>query len=211
MKAITIYQPWASLAELREKKFETRSWATSYRGIILIHSAKTAPLHAKALAELDTQFLKSLGHEFCDNSWFKLPFGCIIAIAELVNVWHIVAHPGTNVDIAKHIPIGAESMTTDKHAPDFANYIVPTETEMLFGDWTPGRYAWQLENVYRLKEPIPAKGRQRIWNWDETEHEIAIDPWVIGPTKIWTPRGIMSGKQVDPGREDAVRGLEVEA
>lgn len=32
MKAITIWQPWASLLAYGGKQFETRSWATSYRG-----------------------------------------------------------------------------------------------------------------------------------------------------------------------------------
>ncbi len=92
--------------------------------------------------------------------------GCIIATAELVNCWHIVHHPGTNIDIAKHIPIGAESMTNDKHAPDFGDYFVPTEQEMMFGDWTPGRYAWEFTNVKMLSEPILAKGKQRLWEWE---------------------------------------------
>ena len=39
--------------------------------------------------------------------------------------------------------------------------------EMLFGDWTPGRYAWELANVRLLPKPIRAKGAQRLWNWDE--------------------------------------------
>ena len=34
------------------------------------------------------------------------------------------------------------------------------------GDYTPGRYAWKLANVQKLPEPIPAKGRQGLWNWE---------------------------------------------
>ena len=40
MKALTIWQPWASLLASGRKKYETRSWATSYRGPIAIHAAK---------------------------------------------------------------------------------------------------------------------------------------------------------------------------
>ncbi|WP_409175497.1 hypothetical protein [Brevibacillus fortis] len=32
MKAITIHQPFATLIALGEKRFETRGWATRYRG-----------------------------------------------------------------------------------------------------------------------------------------------------------------------------------
>ena len=40
MKAITIWQPWASLLVSGRKRYETRSWATSYRGPIAIHAAR---------------------------------------------------------------------------------------------------------------------------------------------------------------------------
>lgn len=41
MKALTVWQPWASLIALDLKKYETRSWPTNYRGNIVIHAAKT--------------------------------------------------------------------------------------------------------------------------------------------------------------------------
>lgn len=212
MKAITLWQPWASLVALGEKKIETRSWATNYRGPIAIHAAKNSNYSPEAWAA-DDHFTSVLlqSKKPWPQIWDFMPLGKVIAVAELVNCWYIVHHPGTNVDAAKHIEVGAESLTTDKHAPDFADYIVPTEQEILFGDWTPGRYAWQLENVHQLVTPIPAKGMQRLWNWDETPHLVTIDPWKIGPTYIWTPDGIRHGKQVLPGAEDAVSGLEVVA
>lgn len=40
MKAISLWQPWASLMALGLKKNETRSWQTHYRGPLLIHAAK---------------------------------------------------------------------------------------------------------------------------------------------------------------------------
>ncbi|MDB9372367.1 hypothetical protein PN464_03190 [Nodularia sphaerocarpa CS-585] len=41
-----------------------------------------------------------------------------------------------------------------------------SETELRCGLWEVGRYAWKLENVQILDEPIPARGRQRLWNID---------------------------------------------
>ena len=41
MKAITVWQPWATLLGTGQKHNETRSWRTNYRGEILIHAAKT--------------------------------------------------------------------------------------------------------------------------------------------------------------------------
>ena len=158
MKAITIWQPYASLVGYGVKQYETRSWATKYRGPLAIHAA------AKDPRTLPPEMCRIL-EKYADKLG-ELPRGAIIATAELVNVWYIVHHPGTNVDVAKNIPIGAESITTDKHAPDFGDYFVPTIGEMALGDWTPGRYAWELRNVRLLPEPIPAKGQQGLWNWE---------------------------------------------
>ena len=41
MKAITIKEPYATLIKEGYKEYEFRTWKTSYRGDILIHSAKS--------------------------------------------------------------------------------------------------------------------------------------------------------------------------
>jgi len=40
VKAISLWEPWAAAMALGWKKNETRHWATSYRGPLLIHAAK---------------------------------------------------------------------------------------------------------------------------------------------------------------------------
>jgi len=40
MKAISLWQPWASAMALGWKKNETRHWSTKHRGPLLIHAAK---------------------------------------------------------------------------------------------------------------------------------------------------------------------------
>lgn len=56
MKALSIKQPWANLIAAGEKTIETRTWATNYRGPILIVSSKTPKIEpagfALAIAEL---------------------------------------------------------------------------------------------------------------------------------------------------------------
>lgn len=166
MKAITLWQPWASSIAIGAKGYETRGWATSYRGPIAIHAAKRPYQKIiESLPEETQQILRGL----FDLKSELLPTGSIICTADLVNVWYIVYNPGTDVDTAKNIPIGAESLSKDKHAPDFSDYFVPTAQEMALGDWTPGRYAWELRNIKLLPEPIPAKGQQGLWNWNPPE------------------------------------------
>jgi hypothetical protein len=40
MRALTIAQPWAEMIARRRKHYETRSWATHYRGRLAIHAAR---------------------------------------------------------------------------------------------------------------------------------------------------------------------------
>lgn len=185
MRVLTLYQPWASLTELRYKKIEPRSWATKYRGPLLIHAAANVPGWARKLW-LQEPFISI----FPDT----LPVGSIVALANLVDCIKIIGR--TSVE---GIPVQAQ----------LENEQIIEGNELAFGDYTPHRFAWKLENVQRLKKPIPAKGYQRLWNWDETPYLVAIDPYQIGSTKIWTPKGVMSGRKLDRPDEDAVFGLEV--
>lgn len=155
------------------KQFETRSWAIKYRGPIAIHAAMKDP---NKLSLLDKEALERIVREEIDAgrcpTWNLMPRGAVIATAELVNVWHIVHHPGLDVNKAKHINIGAESLTEDKHDPYFGDYFVPTDKEIALGDWTPGRYAWELVNVKILPEPILIKGKQGLWNFEIPEENL---------------------------------------
>ena len=139
MKAITIWQPWASMLACGAKQYETRSWATKYRGPIAIHAAalkipgvlkKCFPMSEWAYHpdhDAKKMFLDNLAKAFEDYAPIgdimeyldELPTGAVVATAELVNVWHIVYHPGLDVDKAKRIDVGAESLTENKHDPHF--------------------------------------------------------------------------------------------
>jgi hypothetical protein len=55
-----------------------------------------------------------------------------------------------------------------------------TTLEWALGDWTPGRWAWLLDDVQPVDPPMPAKGKQGWWDWTpeearrllQAEHEI---------------------------------------
>lgn len=170
MKAITIWQPWASLLACDAKQFETRGWATSYRGPIAIHAGKGC--YGPYACELPIGFTEAAVNalwpgvtdpcacEITDN-WDELPRGAIIATGDLIGCWEI------------------DSIQEMDGAPweigywdDHWMWHDVGEQELLFGDWTPGRYAWEIRDVQMLPEPVPAKGKQRLWNW-EAPHEKA--------------------------------------
>lgn len=44
-----------------------------------------------------------------------------------------------------------------------------TERERVLGDYSPGRFAWVLQNPVMFDEPIPARGKQGWWNWEPGE------------------------------------------
>jgi len=41
-----------------------------------------------------------------------------------------------------------------------------TEREQVLGDYSPGRFAWVLQNPVMFDTPIPARGKQGWWNWE---------------------------------------------
>ena len=43
--------------------------------------------------------------------------------------------------------------------------------EYAFGDYRIGRYAWVFENPMLFEKPIPARGRQGLWNWEDDANE----------------------------------------
>lgn len=40
-----------------------------------------------------------------------------------------------------------------------------SEAERDFGDWHVGRFAWKLENIKVLKNPVKLSGKQGLWNF----------------------------------------------
>lgn len=142
MKAITIWQPWAQLLAEGKKHEETRSWATNYRGPILIHAAKN-------------------------------PRDFFVDLYPDEEVWpHFVAAGLGKAQILKDLPrgviIGKAKLTAckliDEEYSNFVKEFCPAE--YAFGDFTPGRYAWVLEEPVLFDKPIPASGKQGLWNWD---------------------------------------------
>ncbi|MEM6752658.1 MAG: DNA N-6-adenine-methyltransferase [Cyanobacteria bacterium P01_C01_bin.38] len=80
LKAISLWQPWASLIELGFKHYETRSWKTNYRGKLLICSA------AKSTKNQYQQYLK-IGSKVKLPPWDEtnFPRGYALAICDLVD------------------------------------------------------------------------------------------------------------------------------
>ena len=88
IKALSLWQPWASLIAIGAKQYETRGWSTAYRGDLVIHAAKTR--QAMDLC-FDQPFLNTL----LQNGIFgtrDIPLGAALCIARLEGVYptHLV-------------------------------------------------------------------------------------------------------------------------
>ena len=82
IKAISLHQPWAELITLGLKHFETRSWATNYRGKLVICAAKK---NTKEQQSSYSALACSLGIDLTVHPWDSLPLGMAIAVCDLVD------------------------------------------------------------------------------------------------------------------------------
>lgn len=136
MKALTLTQPWASLVALQQKRIETRSWSTNYRGELMIHAAKGFPRFCKELCE-EEPFATALGGLTAE----QLPLSRGLCIVRLVQCFR-----------------------TEDLALDCLSHNL-TQREVDFGDYSEGRFAWFLEYV-RPIETAAVRGALGLWNWE---------------------------------------------
>ena len=147
MKAITLTQPWATLVAIKEKRIETRSWNTAYRGPLAIHAAKGYPQWAK-----DWCYVEPFQTALRAYPGPPLPVGCVLATCRL-----IACVPTRELQLGRVIECEASLCI----AP-----VPITEQELAFGDYSPGRWAWLLADVKPLPVPIPARGALSLWEWE---------------------------------------------
>ncbi|HBX22633.1 MAG TPA: ASCH domain-containing protein [Desulfotomaculum sp.] len=155
MKTLSLIQPWATLVAIGAKRIETRSWATKYRGPLAIHASKKVD----RVICLKKEFAIPLNeHGFVLVK--DLPVGAVIATCTLVDCMKVRTLRPVKRD-------GKIVMTAFLEAEN--SLLEVNGNELAFGDYTPGRYAWILEDVRTLPEPVPAKGMLGLWSWEPPE------------------------------------------
>lgn len=141
MKAITLWQPWATLIAIGQKRIETRSWSTKHRGLIAIHAAKWEP---------------SRSPDRCDDVTFAAtgaPFAAVLTAAGI----HVS-------DLASGAIVAVATLTGIAKTEDIVQWSQGLlKHEIEFGNYTSGRFGWVLQDLVRLPEPVPCRGFQRLW------------------------------------------------
>lgn len=79
MRAISLWQPWATAIAIGAKKIETRSWASGYRGPLAIHAAKTK----EHIDYLRDPAVREAFYAAGYQNPLSLPLGAIVATCEL--------------------------------------------------------------------------------------------------------------------------------
>ncbi len=149
MKALTLYQPWASLIAEGPKTVETRSWPAPISVIgqrIAIHAGKR---QVRITGENDPELHRAitLAH---GPQWQKnLPLGAVVATAKLTGCFRVTGWNRDGKLDLEGFGTGAESIVPD-----------------LFGDFRVERWLWVLEEIEKLDPPEPATGRRMLWEWE---------------------------------------------
>lgn len=162
LPAISLHQPYASLIAYGLKPYETRGWPPPARLIgkrIAIHAAKRAP----HLGCRDPGLTLEVSHAFrlagmrdAEGWWWTdtpLPIGAVVCTAVLAGAYRLAVQGVVDADIA-----GSAMLSSGWNVGGRRVHVVPAD---LFGDYSPGRWAWLLSHVAHTHPPIPAKGRQR--------------------------------------------------
>lgn len=152
--AISLWQPWASAIVAGAKRFETRSWSTKHRGLLVIHAAMTSTFMHELVrlggrpAETWRAILRVGPSESLEAAFNRLPRGRVLATCQLVDC---VEAPTVRA-------------LTIKHQNEFG---VWRESEV--GDFSAGRWAWELGQVRAFAQPFAVRGMQGLFPVDLPE------------------------------------------
>lgn len=155
MKAISIKQPWASLIAHGIKNIENRTWATKYRGKVLIHASGTWFKYP----ENDG----TLGNLFTDAQWEKIRENYDKNLYSVLEPKAIIDRLPTSAIIGEveiiDCVINHESIWAEKN-------IIFQEEEK--NDEKYQIFNWVLANPIFYEKPIlNVKGKLSFWEFEK--------------------------------------------
>lgn len=151
MKALSLWQPWATLVAIGAKRIETRSWGTRYRGPLAIHAAQrwSADQEATTNERPIRMALSAWLIEARRESWGKLlPRGKLVAVCNLVDCIQVTSSAHVEFERSSGL-----TLTIPPHRPDLD-----------FGDYTPGRWAWVLDDIRSLTVACHWRGARGLFD-----------------------------------------------
>jgi len=139
-------QPFASLLIAGIKRFETRPWRPGPRNLaiiqregLLVHASLSRKYDHLQATEPFWRHLSGMG---------ALPRGAIIGRVKVGSM------------------IRTEEWLKYHHISQISkNSWIEAQEEIAFGNFGPGRYAWQILEPVKFDAPIPYKGALSLWNY----------------------------------------------
>lgn len=152
MKAISIWEPWASLSGTGAKTFETRGWFTKHRGPLLICAARKRDPESLKLIELP-EFQLGLA------PLARNPSGRMFG-AKRVTVNDLAF--GQAVCVVELLYCQRTELLRPEDYRD----------EIMFGDYSKGRFAWKFKLIKKVFPVFYVKGAQGLFDVDYPEVKI---------------------------------------
>ncbi len=139
MRAITLWQPWATLAIEGRKKIETRAWKPGFTGPIAIHAGRT----------VKKEFVERFGVT-------SAPLGCVLGVVEVVGTMKF-----TERNVAESVP--KDQLPYGDFFPGRYGWMlrvlmkfetpIPARGSRMIWDWIPPAYL--AKDLRRLEIHVP--------------------------------------------------------
>jgi activating signal cointegrator 1 len=180
--ALTLHQPWASLIALGVKTIETRSWPCPPSLIgqpLAIHAGASEPELGLVLGEAvvvrhgDGWYVEEFHDQRCGS---RLPLGAVVATCRVATCVPIVrdVYEVAATGPCMYVSASGSAMRVVKLADTESSAQIVATDQVSYGDFTPGRYAWLLEDVKPTTERCP-------WCWGLGSYDLRRTPDVEGP------------------------------
>jgi len=155
MKGLTVIQPWAWLIANGKKLIETRTWSTDYRGPLLIHAGKRFGSEESYVCHcFRGTYMRS--SPVPESQRVPVPYdlelGAVVAVAELAGC-RLLREDGLRSAAGF---LGVEGEVPEYVARFFRHY-----------HGFPRLYAWVLNDVRKLENPVVCRGLQKLWTPSE--------------------------------------------
>lgn len=155
MKALTIWQPWASLIMIGAKPYEFRRWSFADKPHLAKLIGQRIVIHAGARKPRADE-LRDVRHRISEGESALDP---TLATPLVDRVLDALVHKEA-LPIPLAAAVGTALLGEPKRCVDlFADTIADSDRI------DQHMYAWPVQDVRPFPEPIPAAGAQGFWNW----------------------------------------------
>lgn len=176
MRALTVPQPRATLIALGVQTIYTsaRPAPSSVVGErITIHAGTQVLNLTQARAGWEKfhvdQYLATKGQRYALELFDPLPLGAVVATARLSACLPMRLCGGWLADDPEPPTLWLEHSNTTINGlvhQDEALSEHDVTDQLPFSDFSPGRWAWMLDDPQPLDEPVPATGLPGLWEWE---------------------------------------------